>query len=118
MRSLEPCQQLVGVERLLQRAEDREAAAQAVLLGRRDRPLVHPGHEENLGRAAAVREIAQGTDAVVSGHLEVQYHDVRFHAFDELAQAVRRRRRRRAKPGPHADRANRLDDLVVVVERE
>ena len=85
VRSLESSQQLVGVERFLQRAEDRQAAAQAVLLGRRDRALVHTSDEENLCRAAAVREIAEGADAVISGHLEVQNHDVGFRARDKLA---------------------------------
>src|SRR5262245_31451320 len=118
MRSLEFREWLVGVERLLQRPEDCEAAPQAVLLRGRDGTLVHPGDEEDLRRAVGVREIAQRTDAVVAGHLEVQNHDVGLHCFDELPQAVGRRRRRGTKAGSNADRADRIDDLLIVVERE
>ena len=80
MRSLEPGEQLLRIERLLQSTENLQSSAEAVLLGGCDGPLVHTGHEEDLRCGLCVREVTQRAHTVHARHLQVEDDDVGLHA--------------------------------------
>ena len=76
-------------DRLLQRAEHRQALGLADLLRGGEHTLIHAARNQHLRLAAALAEIAQQLDAICAGHLQVEHHDGRLKILHGPPELIR-----------------------------
>jgi hypothetical protein len=104
--------------RLLQRAEHLQAERFAELTRARQHTRVHAAGEQDAGRRALAREIAQRLDAVHAGHLQIE-QDQRRLAFCELVpKRGGRVRGDDIAPDAFADLLDELEKVDFVVDRQ
>ena len=105
-------------DRLLQRAEHRQALSLADLLRGGEHALVHAACDQHLRLAAALAEIAQQLDAVGAGHLQVQHHDGRLKILHGPPELVRLRDRERLEAEAGRGLGNELAQIRLIVDHQ
>ena len=104
--------------RLLQRAEHLQSERVAELARARQHSLVHAAREQDAGRDALTREVAQRLDAVHAGHLQIQQDQRGLAPRQLLAKA------RGSVGGDHvaadtlADLLDQLQEIGLVIDRQ